>query len=72
MCELTSLFHSLEIPYLVSVIGDSEFKIILKELEEKHSFENLQCLSVKRSNIYFFSCLKTAIDKFKSLKGEDA
>ena len=30
VCALTTVFHSLEVPYLISVVGDSGFKVVLK------------------------------------------
>ena len=76
VCALTTVFHSLEIPYLISVVGDSGFKVVLKELDEEHSIENLQkaldCIFIKRCNTNIASCIKTATDKFKSIKGDDA
>ena len=76
VCALTTVFHSLEIPYLISVVGDSGFKVVLKELDEEHSIDNLQkaldCIFIKRCNTNIASCIKTAIDKFKSLKGDNA
>jgi len=76
VCALATVFHSLEVPYLISVVGDSGFKVVLKELDEEHSIENLQkaldCIFIKRCNTNIASCIKTATDKFKSLKGDDA
>ena len=69
VCSLTTVLYSLEIPYLISVVGDSGFKVVLKELDEEHSIENLQkaldCIFIKRSDTNIASCIKTAIDKFK-------
>ena len=42
VCELTTVFYSLEIPYLISVVGDSGFKVVLKELNGEHLIESLQ------------------------------
>lgn len=76
VCALTTVFYSLEIPYLISVVGDSGFKVVLKELDEEHSIESLQkaldCIFIKRFNTNIASCIKTATDKFKTLKGDDA
>ncbi len=61
----------MEIPYLISVVGDSGFKVVIKELEEEHSIENLQkaldCIFIKRCNTNIASCIKAATDKFKTL-----
>ena len=71
VCALTTVLYSLEIPYLISVVGDSGFKAVIKELEEEHSIENLQkaldCIFIKRCNTNIASCIKTATDKFKTL-----
>ena len=76
VCALTTVLYSLEIPYLISVVGDSGFKVVLKELEEEHSIENLQkaldCIFIKRCNTNIASCIKTATDKFKSLDNDNA
>ena len=71
VCSLTTELYSLEIPYLISVVGDSGFKVVLKQLDEEHQIENLQktldCIFIKRSDTNIASCIKTAIDKFKTL-----
>ena len=52
VCALSTAFYSLEIPYLISVVGDSGFKIVLKELKDEHSIDYLQktldCIFIKR------------------------
>ena len=72
VCALTTVLYSLEIPYLIAVVGDSGFKVVLKELDEEHSIENLQkaldCIFIKRCNTNIASCIKTATDEFKSLQ----
>ena len=76
VCALTTVFYSLEIPYLISVVGDNGFKVVLKELDEEHSIESLQkaldCIFIKRSNTNIASCIKTAIDKFKTLGNDNS
>ena len=71
VCALTTVFYSLEIPYLISIVGDSVFKIVFKELNEEHSIESLQksldCIFIKRSNTNIASCIKITTDKFKTL-----
>ena len=51
---LTTVFYSLEIPYLISIVGENDFNVVLKELDEEHSIESLQkvldCIFIKRSN----------------------
>jgi len=70
VCALATVFHSLEIPYLISLIGDSGFKVVLKNLCDEHSIENLQkvldCVFIKRYKTKIFSCIK-AIDNYNSL-----
>ena len=71
VCALVTVFYALEVPYLISVIGDNGFKVVLKDIDEEHSIENLQkvldCIFIKRSETNIASCVKTAIDKFKTL-----
>ena len=68
---MTTVLYSLEIPYLIAVVGGSGFKTVLKDLDKEHSIENLQkalnCIFIKRCNTNIASCIKTATDKFKSL-----
>ena len=75
VCALTTVFYSLEIPYLISVVGDSGFKVVLKELEEEHLIDSLQkaldCIFIKRCNTNIASCIKTATDKFKTLENDN-
>ena len=75
VCAFASVFYSLEVPYLISLVGDSGFKVVLKELDDEHSIENLQkvldCIFIKRFNTNIASCIKTATDKFKTLENEN-
>ena len=75
VCAFSSVFYALEVPYLISVVGDSGFKVVLKELDEEHSIENLQkaldCIFIKRFNTNIASCIKTATDKFKTSANDD-
>ena len=68
---LAMVFESLEIPYLIALVGDSRFKVVFKELEEEYSIDNLQkildCIFIKRNRTKLFSCISTAINKFKTL-----
>lgn len=70
MC-LNNSIYALEIPYLISFIGDSGFKVELKELDEEHSIENLQkaldCIFIKICNTNIASCIKTSTGSFKTL-----
>ena len=37
VCALSTAFHSIKIPYLISLIGDNGFKVVLKNLFDEHS-----------------------------------
>ena len=71
ICGLITTFYYLKISHLISVIGNSEYKIILKNINELHNELSLQksldCIFIKRVYTNISSCLKVAIDKF--LKG---
>jgi hypothetical protein len=73
VCALATAFHSIEIPYLISLIGDSGFKVVLKNLFDEHSIENLQkvldCIFIKRYKTKIFSCIE-AIDNYKALDND--
>jgi hypothetical protein len=51
VCALATAFYSLEIPYLISLVGDSGFKVVLKQFKDKHSIDYLQkaldCIFIK-------------------------
>lgn len=76
VCALTTVFYSLEIPYLISVVGDSGFKVVLKKLTDKHSIDYLQkaldCIFIKRYKTNIASCIKTAIDYFSDNDNDEA
>ena len=69
VCAMANAFYSLEIPYLISVVGDSGFKVVLKKLSDKHSIDYLQkaldCIFIKRNKTNIASCIKTAIELYK-------
>ena len=50
---LANCCYSLGIPYSLSLIGDSDFKIRIKSINEKHSYSALQrlfdCVFIKRN-----------------------
>ena len=68
-------FILLKIPYLISSIGDSEFKVVLKKLTYKHSIDYLQkaldCIFIKRNQTNIASCIKKALDYFKDNNEND-
>lgn len=69
VCSLATAFYSLEIPYLISVVGDSGFKVALKKLTDKHSIDYLQktldCIFIKWNKTNIASYIETAIELFK-------
>ena len=73
VCALATAFHSIEIPYLISLIGDSGFKVVLKNLFEEHSIQNLQkvldYIFIKRYKTKIFSCIEY-IDNYKALDND--
>ena len=62
VCTLSIVCHSKEVPYIISLIGDSKFLVILKDIDEEHSIENLQkvldYIFIKRYNINILFCKK--------------
>ena len=73
VCALATAFHSLEIPYLISLIGHSGFKVVLKNLFDEHYNGNLQkvldCIFIKRYKTKIFSCIKD-INNYKVLDND--
>ena len=69
ICGLVKFCYSLGIPYSLSLIGDSDFKIRIKSLEDEHSDLYLQklldCAFIKRNLTQLSACLKYFIDNFK-------
>ena len=75
VCSLATVFYSLEIPCLISLVGDSGFKVVLKQLKDKHSIDYLQkaldCIFIKKYQTKIASCVKIAIDLFKDNNEDD-
>ena len=67
ICGLASALNSLKIPYSLSLIGDSKFKVRLKEASNPHQKSYLQklydCCFIKRNITPLASCLKHFLDK---------
>ena len=65
---LTYALSYLEIKYVFAVVGDCEFKAIIKDFNEPHSKEIIKrifdCITVQRYRTNISSCAKVAIDKF--------
>ena len=69
ICGLVKCCYSLGISYSLSLIGDSDFKINIKSIEDEHSDLYLQklldCAFIKRNLTQLSACLKYFIDNFK-------
>ena len=70
VCGLAYALYSLKIPYSLSIIGDSDMKVRLKNIEEPHSELLLQklydCCFIKRNVTQLPACLKYFIDNYPS------
>ena len=68
ICGLASALNFLEIPYTLSAIGDSDFKVRIKNIEEPHSELILQKLYdicfIKRNLTQLPACLKYFMDNY--------
>ena len=52
LCSFSIALNILEIPYGIAVVADGKFKVILKQFEDPHLFENFEkvyeCLMIRR------------------------
>lgn len=68
---LTNAFSYLKLEYLFAIVGDCEFKAVIKDLNEPHSNEIIQrifeCFTIQRYRTNIASSVKTAIEKFPIL-----
>ena len=68
VCGLAYALNFLKIPYTLSAIGDSDFKIRIKELEDPHCELNLQKLYdicfIKRNVTQLPTCIKYFLEKY--------
>ena len=69
ICGLVKCCYSLGISYSLSLIGDSDFKIRIKSIDDEHSDIFLQklfdCAFIKRNLTQLPACIKYFIDNFK-------
>ena len=69
---LTNALSSLEMNYRFAIVGDGEFKAIIKDFNEEHSEKIIKriydCIVIQRYRTNIASCLKVALDKFRKLK----
>ena len=68
VCGLANALYSLKISYSLSIIGDSDFKVRIKNIDEPHSELILQklydCCFIKRNVTQLPTCLRYFIDKY--------
>ena len=67
---LINAFSSLNINYLFSIVGDCQFKAIIKDFKEhsKNIIKRIfECISIQRYRTNMASCAKIALDKFPIL-----
>ena len=69
ICGLTYALNCLNIPYSLNIIGDSDMKVRIKNIEDPHNSLFLQklfdCYFIKRNLTHLPNCLKYFIDNFK-------
>ena len=70
VCGLAYALYSLKIPYTLNLIGDSDMKVRVKNIDEPHSELILQkvydCCFIKRNVTQLRACLKYFIDNYPS------
>ena len=70
VCALSVAFHTLEIPFSLSLVGDKDFKILIKKIEDDYNENYLQkmldCIFIHRYKTKYASCFYYAINNFKS------
>ena len=68
VCGLTTALYYLNIPYTLSLIGDSNFKVRIKNADDPHNLLNLQklydCCFIKRNITQLPTCLNHFITKY--------
>ena len=69
ICGLSYALNCLKIPYTLNLIGDSDMKVRIKNIEEPHNELILQklydCYFIKRNITHLPTCLKYFIDNYK-------
>ena len=70
VCALSVAFHTLEIPFSLSLVGDQDFKILIKKVDDDYNEDYLQkmldCIFIHRYKTKYASCFYYAINNFKS------
>ena len=70
LCAMTNALNCLEIKYSIILMGDEEFRCVLKDYKKPHSIEALQrvyeCLILRRFRTNIPGCLKYAIEEISN------
>ena len=70
ICAMTNALNCLEIKYSIVLMGDEEFRCVLKDYKEPHSIEALErvyeCLMLRRFRTNIPGCLKYAIEEISN------
>ena len=70
ICAMTNALNCLEIKYSVVLMGDEEFRCVLKDHNETHSIEVIErvyeCLMLRRFRTNIPGCLKYCLDEICS------
>ena len=73
VCAMANALNCLEIKYSIILMGDEEFRCVLKDYNEPHSLEALErvyeCLFLKRFRTNIPSCLKYSLEEISSKSG---
>ena len=70
ICAMTNALNCLEIKYSIVLMGDEEFRCVIKDYNEPHSLEALErvyeCLILKRFRTNIPACLRYCIEEVSS------
>ena len=70
VCAMTNALNCLEIKYSIILMGDEDFRCVLKNYNEPHSIEALErvyeCLILRRFRTNIPGCLKYALEEVSS------
>ena len=73
VCAMTNALTCLEIKYSIVLMGDEEFRCVLKNHDEPHSIEVLErvyeCLMIRRFRTNIPACLKYCLEELSSKSG---
>ena len=70
VCAITNALNCLEIKYSIILMGDEDFRCVLKDHKEPHSIEALErvyeCLMLKRFRTNIPGCIKYSLEQVKN------